>query len=113
MAEQEPGDNCMPPAGEVIALSDQQQEIPIEPQALRRDKRAPVVRTKSSERHQPGVAAFLGIWPGEESDEDFERMLEQVHKQRITIPPRDRHSPEGERYLSTGDERRSNPKIRF
>jgi hypothetical protein len=43
-----------------------------------REKRPSVVRAKISDHHRKGVPAFFGTWPGEETDEDFERMLKEV-----------------------------------
>ena len=36
------------------------------------------VRIEPSSRQRQGVPAFFGTWPGEETDEDFERMLAEL-----------------------------------
>ncbi|HMD97698.1 MAG TPA: hypothetical protein VKM93_10270 [Terriglobia bacterium] len=43
-----------------------------------REKRPPIIRMKPSDQYRKGVGAFFGIWPGEESDEDFTRMLKEI-----------------------------------
>jgi hypothetical protein len=43
-----------------------------------RERRPLIIRTKPSDQSRKGVGAFFGIWPGEESDEDFARMLKEV-----------------------------------
>ncbi|MGO8813712.1 MAG: hypothetical protein ACLQVG_03475 [Terriglobia bacterium] len=43
-----------------------------------REIRPAAVRMKSSSHQRQGVPAFFGTWPGEESDEDFERMLVEL-----------------------------------
>lgn len=43
-----------------------------------REKQPDVLGTTVSDHRRKGVPAFFGIWPGEESDEDFERMLKEV-----------------------------------
>lgn len=43
-----------------------------------REKQPNIVRTKVSEYHRRGIAAFFGTWPGDETDQDFERMLKEV-----------------------------------
>jgi hypothetical protein len=43
-----------------------------------REKRPILVRTKIHDHDRKGVAAFFGTWPGEETDEDFARMLREV-----------------------------------
>jgi len=40
-----------------------------------REIRPAIVPTKPASQQQQGVSAFFGTWPGEETDEDFERML--------------------------------------
>lgn len=43
-----------------------------------RQKEPAVLRTRVADQHRRGVPAFFGIWPGEESDGDFERMLQEI-----------------------------------
>jgi hypothetical protein len=43
-----------------------------------REVRPAPVRTKRALLQQQGVSAFFGTWPGEETDEDFERMLAEL-----------------------------------
>ena len=43
-----------------------------------REIRPAPVRMKPSSHQQQGVPAFFGTWPGEETDEDFERMLAEL-----------------------------------
>lgn len=43
-----------------------------------RETRPAVVRTKLSPHQRHGVPAFFGTWPGEETDQDFERILREL-----------------------------------
>ena len=43
-----------------------------------REKQPNILRTKITEYHRKGIAAFFGTWPGDETDQDFERMLKEV-----------------------------------
>ena len=43
-----------------------------------REVRPALSRTKRALHQQQGVPAFFGAWPGEETDEDFERMLAEL-----------------------------------
>jgi hypothetical protein len=36
------------------------------------------IRMKQSSYQRQGVSSFFGIWPGDETDEDFERMLREL-----------------------------------
>ncbi len=54
------------------------------PQA--RATRPTPVRIEPSSRQRQGVPAFFGTWPGEETDEDFERMLAELRGSSVTQP---------------------------
>jgi hypothetical protein len=43
-----------------------------------RETRPALVRMKPVSHQRQGVPAFFGTWPGEESDEDFERILVEL-----------------------------------
>ncbi len=43
-----------------------------------RESRPALVRAKLPAHQRQGVPAFFGTWPGEETDEDFERMLQEL-----------------------------------
>jgi hypothetical protein len=43
-----------------------------------REVRPALVRIKRTLHQQQGVPAFFGTWPGEETDQDFERMLAEL-----------------------------------
>jgi hypothetical protein len=43
-----------------------------------RQARPALVRTKPLAHQQQGVPAFFGIWPGEETDQDLERMVREL-----------------------------------
>ena len=45
-----------------------------------REVRPALVRIKRNVHQQQGVPAFFGKWPGEETDEDFERMLAELRE---------------------------------
>jgi hypothetical protein len=65
-------------AEEGDALRKQRKKIPIGTWIPQGGRRSPIVPATTPEPSQRGVAAFFGIWPGDETDEDLGRMLEEL-----------------------------------
>jgi hypothetical protein len=69
-------------AEEGDALREQRQKTPIATRIPQEGRRPPIVPATTPEPSQRGVPGFFGIWPGDETDEDLGRMLEDLRGRR-------------------------------